>query len=214
MNFYVYQHRRLDDDSIFYIGKGSKNRAWSKHNRNHYWHNITSTVKYIVEIIFYNLSEEKSLEIEKELIKSINPVANFTKGGDGGDTFSLLPKDRRSELIDKARKRAQEENSGVKVAAKLRKGKTKENDQGLKRTSENHKIRFKGINNPMSGKSHWNSKTTEEQQLIKNKTSETLKQTYKLNPRKYEIITCPFCNKSGGKPNMTRYHFNNCKVKQ
>lgn len=28
---------------------------------------------------------------------------------------------------------------------------------------------------------------------------------------KKEVVTCPHCNKSGGKPVMTRYHFENCK---
>ena len=26
-----------------------------------------------------------------------------------------------------------------------------------------------------------------------------------------EKITCPHCNKTGGKPAMKRYHFDNCK---
>lgn len=30
---------------------------------------------------------------------------------------------------------------------------------------------------------------------------------------KQKIVECPHCNKSGGKPNMTRYHFDNCKYK-
>lgn len=29
----------------------------------------------------------------------------------------------------------------------------------------------------------------------------------------YKIVTCPHCGKSGGKPAMIRYHFNNCKLK-
>lgn len=28
-----------------------------------------------------------------------------------------------------------------------------------------------------------------------------------------EVVTCPHCNKSGGKPVMVRYHFDNCKLK-
>jgi ssDNA-binding Zn-finger/Zn-ribbon topoisomerase 1 len=27
-----------------------------------------------------------------------------------------------------------------------------------------------------------------------------------------EIVICPKCGKSGGKPAMKRYHFDNCKV--
>lgn len=29
----------------------------------------------------------------------------------------------------------------------------------------------------------------------------------------HKIVICPYCGKSGGKANMTRYHFNNCKFK-
>ena len=31
--------------------------------------------------------------------------------------------------------------------------------------------------------------------------------------KKKSIIECPYCNKSGGRNAMTRYHFNNCKLK-
>ena len=30
----------------------------------------------------------------------------------------------------------------------------------------------------------------------------------------YEIVTCPHCNKSGGKTGMMSHHFNNCKVRE
>ena len=32
--------------------------------------------------------------------------------------------------------------------------------------------------------------------------------------RKQEIVSCPHCLKFGGKHNMIRYHFNNCKSKE
>jgi len=35
-----------------------------------------------------------------------------------------------------------------------------------------------------------------------------------LKGKKWEVVICPYCNKSGGKPLMTRYHFNNCKFKE
>jgi hypothetical protein len=31
---------------------------------------------------------------------------------------------------------------------------------------------------------------------------------------KKEQIVCPYCNKKGGKPSMTRWHFDNCKEKK
>lgn len=30
--------------------------------------------------------------------------------------------------------------------------------------------------------------------------------------KKNQVVECPHCNKSGGKTNMIRYHFDNCKV--
>lgn len=33
-------------------------------------------------------------------------------------------------------------------------------------------------------------------------------------PIKCKIVTCPHCSESGGGPNMTRYHFNNCPRKK
>lgn len=32
-------------------------------------------------------------------------------------------------------------------------------------------------------------------------------------PRPQQIVTCPHCGRTGGKSNMTRYHFDNCKNK-
>jgi hypothetical protein len=65
----------------------------------------------------------------------------------------------------------------------------------------------------MFGKSHWDNKLEEEKLVIKDKVSNSLKNTYKISPRKYEIVTCPYCGKSGGKPGMMRYHFDNCGAK-
>ena len=79
--------------------------------------------------------------------------------------------------------------------------------------AEYNSLIFRGNGNPMFGKSHWDNNTEEEKYIKKKQISETLKETYKINPRKYEVVVCPHCNKSGGKPGMTRYHFDNCKDK-
>ena len=210
MKYYVYFHVRKDNDEIFYIGKGSGNRAFSFLNRNQYWHNIVNKYEYDIKIIEENLEEESAFLKEKQLIKAHSPCANLTKGGEGGDTFSLLPEDAKSKLIEDARKRAYLPNSGVKKAAKLRKGKTKYSDDGLKRMSEINSKKSSGQLNPMYGKSHWYNKKESEKQIIKKKTSESLKKTYRLKPRIYDKVVCPHCGKIGGKPGMTRYHFDNC----
>lgn len=76
MNYYIYQHVRLDKDEIFYIGKGTKcnrgniyKRAFTKNSRNTYWKNITQSTSYRVDILEEYESEKECLERETQLIK-------------------------------------------------------------------------------------------------------------------------------------------------
>jgi hypothetical protein len=85
--FYVYQHRRLDENTIFYVGKGRDYRHNETSNRNNYWHNIVNKCGFSSEIIFDNLDEELALLVEVELIdkyrKMNMKLANLTDGGEG-----------------------------------------------------------------------------------------------------------------------------------
>jgi hypothetical protein len=76
MIYYIYQHIRLDTNTIFYIGKGTKKfkgntyqRAYTKNSRNDYWKNITKSVSYKIEILEEFESEDECLKKETELIK-------------------------------------------------------------------------------------------------------------------------------------------------
>lgn len=90
-NYYVYRHRRLDTNEIFYIGISKyKFRSKSKCNRNSYWKNITNKIKYEIEIIAENLDKETACELEIFLIKEYGRydlgfglLVNMTDGGDG-----------------------------------------------------------------------------------------------------------------------------------
>jgi hypothetical protein len=88
--FYIYQHRRNDTNSIFYIGKGKGDRAHTKHGRNDYWNKIVSKANgFTVEIIAEELDEELAhlAEIEKiDQLKRLglwDKLANITTGGEG-----------------------------------------------------------------------------------------------------------------------------------
>src|ERR1019366_2593970 len=68
--FYVYVHRDAADH-MFYVGKGTGDRAWRK-SRDELWHRYVterSGGKYSVEIVSDGLNEEEALELEEELIE-------------------------------------------------------------------------------------------------------------------------------------------------
>lgn len=85
--YYIYIHKRKSNNSIFYVGLGNKRRAWDFINRSEYWKRIANKHDVIVEIIYDNLSIEDAYSLEKETIVKYNPVANFTAGGNGGNTL-------------------------------------------------------------------------------------------------------------------------------
>jgi monoamine oxidase len=85
--FYTYAHVRNDTFTVFYIGKGTAMRAYSRYERNNLWHKIVKKHGYTVQIISYWDTEKEAFEHEKNLIKSHKEsgvdLANFTDGGDG-----------------------------------------------------------------------------------------------------------------------------------
>lgn len=84
-NFYVYGHYRADTDELFYIGKGSKKRAWDAYKRNPHWKNVVHKHDYVVKILYDNLTEEDAYTKEAELIDEAGLVnlTNMTEGGLG-----------------------------------------------------------------------------------------------------------------------------------
>ncbi len=111
MNYYLYRHIRLDKNTPFYIGIGTKTknvsnfrtfeseykRAFRKKERCRYWKNITNLTKYEVEILFETDDRKLIKEKEREFIKlygrlniGTGTLVNLTDGGDGltGKLFS------------------------------------------------------------------------------------------------------------------------------
>lgn len=77
------------------------------------------------------------------------------------------------------------------------------------RKRPDHAIAISGENNGMYGKTHTPA--------AREKISEAHKGKQPWNKGitcKQDILTCPHCGKEGGKGNMKRYHFDNCKNKE
>lgn len=140
--FYVYVHRKASDNKPFYVGKGQKERAWWKHNRNPHWNNVVNKHGLIIDVIFDNLTEDEAFQIEIDTILEFEyfgyKLVNMTKGGDGpaGRTFSEETREKMSlaqktsEKVREARKKVSEARRGVKVGprpatSKALKGKPK-----------------------------------------------------------------------------------------
>jgi group I intron endonuclease len=89
-DFYVYMHIKETEGTPFYIGKGSKERAYSKHRRSEFWKSIVNKYGFDVIIIEDNLYEKDAFNLESYWIKRIGrrdlglgPLVNFSDGGEG-----------------------------------------------------------------------------------------------------------------------------------
>lgn len=123
---YVYQHVRLDTNEVFYIGIGKrKGRAHTHYGRNKHWHHIVNKVEYSVQIIAENISYQKALDLEKNLIRTIGrrdlglgPLVNMTDGGEGslGQIQSEMTRSKRRDSMIGKNSRPCNEDTRKKIS--------------------------------------------------------------------------------------------------
>lgn len=107
--YYVYYHTDSNGD-IFYIGKGCKNRAYSKNSRNKDWHNVVKSCKdgYGVCFVVTGITNELAMELERNLIieakklEDIN-IVNRTLGGENGPKKMTPERKKESRSNKKSR---------------------------------------------------------------------------------------------------------------
>lgn len=111
-NYYVYLHRKATNGEVFYVGKGSGNRAWSKGNRSKFWKDTANKYGFTVEIYIVNVQEWYAYEVERELIayygrrdKGTGTLVNMTNGGGGKySEYDDYKRERLSNLISESKK--------------------------------------------------------------------------------------------------------------
>jgi hypothetical protein len=152
----VYQHRRKDNNKVFYVGIGKhEKRAFDKYRRSKLWKDFVKNHDYSIEITHKDIIWEEAASIEKYLIAfygrrdlGLGSLINITDGGDSG----IL--NHTKEVIEKMRK--------AKVGKKLSEHhKKKISEAGKGRiVSENTKILLSvkklQDKNPMYKKNPWN----------------------------------------------------------
>ena len=99
--YYVYLHKRADSGSIFYVGKGSGNRAYEARYRNTYWQRVVAKHEFTVEIFRSGMTESEALALEKRLIQYYgrDNLTNMTDGGEGATNPSLETRRKHSEAM-------------------------------------------------------------------------------------------------------------------
>jgi hypothetical protein len=87
--FYVYEHLKPNTGEVFYIGRGTKNRAYQTRSRNNHWANIVKKHGLEVNIVYKNLTSSEANQKEIELIDfyGFYNLCNMTSGGDANIVF-------------------------------------------------------------------------------------------------------------------------------
>lgn len=93
-NSCVYIHRRLDNGTPFYVGKGSIKRSSAKSERSVFWNRVSEKYGFSVDIIADGLSERDAYDMEVSLISFYGRIdngtgilVNHTDGGEGSKGY-------------------------------------------------------------------------------------------------------------------------------
>lgn len=191
MEYYVYQHTRLKDGSIFYIGKGKGNRFNSDVRRNQYWNSIVKKDGgFRAEILKEGLSNEEACELEIQLINKIGiqNLSNLAEGGNGGNTRKGFTEEEYENWL-KNKSDAQKGKRGY-----WRNKKRKTHSERIKQKHMEGKYSYDWLKNPKS-------------EEHKKKISEASKK--RIRP----MLKCDVCGMEM-KTNLTRHkNGKNCKQK-
>lgn len=234
-SFYVYEHIRNDTGEVFYVGKGSGNRCFTKIGRNIYWHRVVAKSNgFFVKKIIEDIDEELSFLVEIERIDQLKKLGfrltNLTSGGEG--ISGLLHTEESKKKMSSAQ--LGKPKGPMKEATKQKLSIRKIGiSRGPMPEETKRKIQLANIGSRHSDESYARMankkrgvKLSEEHKKLlsvltkgKNnpnygkKHSDIAKEKIRQTRLNAEKIECPHCNKIGDPPNMARWHFNNCKHK-
>lgn len=84
MSYYVYAHTK-PDETVFYVGKGTRGRAWSTHGRNTHWQRTVAKYGHKVVLLADGLTQEQAVEEEAAIIAYFKPFGSLVNILDRGD---------------------------------------------------------------------------------------------------------------------------------
>lgn len=131
-NAYVYLHLRESNGSVFYVGKGTFNRAWDRRKRTQWWRNIVAKHGLSIIIVKRDMSEACAFSLERALIRAYHgQLCNLTDGGEGSSGYkhtaetraklSVMKKGKKPPpLSAEARAKIAKANTGRKMSDEAR----------------------------------------------------------------------------------------------
>ena len=188
--FYVYVHIRLDNNTVFYVGKGKGDRVYNL-DRGNFHNSVCKKYGCRVEIIKDNLTESQAFRLESKMIKyyvltlgygipidgyedfSNNYLTNFTWGGEGTSGMNPYANKTPEEMKiigEKMSESRKGENNPMFGKNPYANKTPEEMEEICKKISE----KVSGENNPMFGKNPYANKTPEEMEEIGKKKSEAV----------------------------------------
>ncbi len=226
--FYVYAHKRLDTQAVFYVGKGKGKRDTEKSSRNKYWHNVVNKAGFKVVRVGVELTENQAFDMEKELIQFLREegvtLCNMTDGGEGSSGL-LHTEEQKRKIGDAQRGVPKPESQKKKLSELLKSGDHPifSEESRAKNRGENHWAHgLTGEANPNYGRKDTpemieakrqrmlGRKTgacTEERREAIRKATIGVKKSTTENMKKPKVKhQCPVCGVMVDKGNTSRWH--------
>lgn len=121
--FYTYAHVRADTNEIFYIGKGTKRRAYDRTDRNDAWKDVVAKTEHKVQILAHWNSESDAFEHERFLIGCFRdlgaPLVNMLAGGSGWSGYERT-EDTKLFMSVSATKRWQDQDARSRLSSAVK----------------------------------------------------------------------------------------------
>lgn len=212
MKYYTYLHTRNDTGKVFYIGKGTCQRAYGT-DRNKHWTAIVEKHGFTAEILAHWATEQEAYEHEKLLIASFIDMgyvlANKTPGGEGiPKGYKFSEETKRKQTLAKIGSKRSEETKKKMSASSAWRGHTY-TTVGMTGKTHSEEARAK-----MSAARKGSKQSPEH--VAKRFASMLSNPNYKpptLGKKFKPVAKCQHCDGEYTRANYNRWHGDNCKMK-